>query len=155
MLDSDSHSCSNAIGHLSTAVAGRCPKHISPSNPRVTHSGGEWGPPDRAVPLDQKIFVSAHYRDSDETYLLYLPLGYRAGWLNRGKASDFDPDAVQKGASFAFWMPSMRHPEMPIGVTAAGGASTYRCEQGRPPPGPDEYLVTIKTGHTLHINYTS
>jgi hypothetical protein len=71
-----------------------------------------------------------------------LPVGFRTGWLNPHESHSFREGALVPGNSFTFWMPELRHPERPSGISLTTTAN--RCEHGRPIPPDDHFLVTVE-----------
>ncbi|MFC3052822.1 hypothetical protein [Kordiimonas pumila] len=119
-----------------------CPRYIKPDNPRVTATRGKFSnPPDAGTPLETIGLVKAPKADGNGFFYYRMPIGYSLNWLTWEEESRFDPNTPLFGTWWTFWMPEKRYPEMPVGYSLMTKA--YKCEQGRPYPSEDHYLVSF------------
>ena len=120
----------------------KCPDHIKPDNPRVTGTRGEWGKPNSGIPLNTPIVNKVDNADGTGFFYFRMPLGYSTKWVWGKQEQNFDAAEIQQGNSWTFWMPERRYPEIPLGFSLM--TQTHGCENGRPLPTDEQYLVTFQ-----------
>ncbi len=121
---------------LAIAYAGEeCPSTVSPYNPRQTQTDYKSLTLKRYIGWDEIITVEAYSASKKKKMRFRMPFGYSSSQF-----LDIEPSqGIQTGMGFGikFWMPDKRYVERIIEMDLF-----HPCENGRPPPTADQYLVS-------------